>query len=286
MYRPSRFHSPSRRRTLLAALVLALLPLANAAAQDLPRVRVTRDDTAVRAMRSSKNDRWLLARAEAGTLFDVLMADGDRRQYRESNWYLVLLPRDEWGTQWAGWIPGRSVALAPPRERALSGPTLSKEILASSPADAAALDAVDASRAAAPAAPTPTTGSAVRVIPDVVLRFAFDRSDLAETAKHDLVTALSTTGTEARSLSFALGGHADATGSDIYNQKLGLARADAVRKYLVEQLQVPADRISVTSYGEAQPVASNDTRAGRAENRRVVVTVMPVTVTAAVDGAR
>jgi OOP family OmpA-OmpF porin len=109
-------------------------------------------------------------------------------------------------------------------------------------------------------------------IQDVVLRFAFDRSDLSEAAKHTLDTAL----VEARAggvLAFALGGHADATGPDTYNHKLGLARAEAVRQYLVERLQVPADRVSVSSFGETQPAAPNDTRMGRAENRRVVVTV-------------
>ena len=110
-------------------------------------------------------------------------------------------------------------------------------------------------------------------MPDVVLQFAFDRSDLAEAAKYSLTTALSTMTADAGSLSFALGGHADAMGSDAYNQKLGLARADAVRNYIVNELKVPADRISVASYGETRPVASNDTSVGRAENRRVVVTV-------------
>lgn len=270
-------HATPRPALLLAALVATLLPLSTAAAQDLPRVRVTRDDTTVRAMRTSKHEWWLLTRAEAGTLYDVLMAEGDRTQYRESNWYLVALPRDQWGTSWAGWVTGRNVAPAPPRERAAAQPAAVEETVAAPTADdVAAAERLAASRAAAASAATSASTTApgpVRVIPDVVLQFAFDRSDLSEAAKHALTTSLAPTRPEAGSLSFALGGHTDAMGPDDYNHKLGLARADAVRKYIVEQLQVPADRVSVSSYGETQPVAPNDTRPGRAENRRVVVTV-------------
>ena len=53
--------------------------------------------------------------------------------------------------------------------------------------------------------------------------------------------------------------------------QLGLARAETVKRYLTERLQIPAERISVVSYGERDPVAPNTTRRGRAQNRRVVV---------------
>jgi outer membrane protein OmpA-like peptidoglycan-associated protein len=266
-HRSFRFRFRSARPTLLAALVLTLLPLATAAAQELPRVRVNRGDTTIRAMRSSNNDVWKLMRADAGMVFDVLDVEGEQGRFLESNWYLVVLPRDAYGTQWVGWISGRHVEPGPPREPVVTAARPLETVSAAVPRPVERVAAAAATPPPAVAAITP------RTLPDVVLRFAFDRSDLSETAKNTLATALTTMGAEAGSLSFALGGHADAMGPDDYNQKLGLARADAVRKYIAEQLKIPAERISVSSHGEAVPVASNDTRAGRAENRRVVVTV-------------
>ena len=58
------------------------------------------------------------------------------------------------------------------------------------------------------------------------------------------------------------------------NEKLGLERAEAVKRYLYEQHQIPLHKINVISYGEDKPVAPNKTRDGRAQNRRVVVKVL------------
>jgi OOP family OmpA-OmpF porin len=65
-------------------------------------------------------------------------------------------------------------------------------------------------------------------------------------------------------------GYTDSVGSDSYNNRLGLARATAVRDYLV-QAGVDPNRITVSSGGKSNPVASNRTAAGRALNRRVVI---------------
>ena len=65
-------------------------------------------------------------------------------------------------------------------------------------------------------------------------------------------------------------GHTDNTGSEDYNMRLSQGRADAVMEYLVSR-GVPADRLSAAGYGESQPVASNDTADGRAQNRRVAL---------------
>jgi outer membrane protein OmpA-like peptidoglycan-associated protein len=67
-------------------------------------------------------------------------------------------------------------------------------------------------------------------------------------------------------------GHTDSVGSDDYNQKLSEQRAGAVRDYLVAQ-GVPSSGISAVGYGKANPVASNDTAAGRQQNRRVELVV-------------
>ena len=68
-------------------------------------------------------------------------------------------------------------------------------------------------------------------------------------------------------------GHTDSIGTDAYNQRLSLRRANAVKAYLVSK-GVPADRIVVEGKGEKQPVASNATREGRAKNRRVEIEVV------------
>jgi len=71
-------------------------------------------------------------------------------------------------------------------------------------------------------------------------------------------------------------GHTDATGSDAYNQALSERRAQSVANYLSAR-GVAGARIGIRGYGESQPIASNDTEAGRAENRRVEIKVVPVT---------
>jgi peptidoglycan-associated lipoprotein len=68
-------------------------------------------------------------------------------------------------------------------------------------------------------------------------------------------------------------GYTDATGSPAGNLRLGQDRAEAVRRFLSEQ-GVALNRMSTISYGEDHPVAPNNTHAGRAQNRRVVVVVL------------
>ena len=69
-------------------------------------------------------------------------------------------------------------------------------------------------------------------------------------------------------------GHTDNTGSKDINYKLGMERADAVKRYIYETHQVPLHRINVISYGEEKPIAPNKTKDGRAQNRRVVIKVL------------
>jgi OOP family OmpA-OmpF porin len=67
-------------------------------------------------------------------------------------------------------------------------------------------------------------------------------------------------------------GHTDSVGSDAYNMKLGERRAMTVKNYLVSH-GIASSRVDVKSYGESQPIASNKTAEGRAQNRRVDITV-------------
>ena len=69
-------------------------------------------------------------------------------------------------------------------------------------------------------------------------------------------------------------GHTDNVGDKATNERIGLARAEGVKRYLYEQYQVPLHKINVISYGEDKPIAPNKTKAGRAQNRRVVIKVL------------
>lgn len=72
-------------------------------------------------------------------------------------------------------------------------------------------------------------------------------------------------------------GHTDSTGSDAYNQDLSQRRANAVAAYLGTR-NVRQDRIITVGMGESRPVATNDTEAGRQQNRRVELTLVPLTL--------
>jgi outer membrane protein OmpA-like peptidoglycan-associated protein len=69
-------------------------------------------------------------------------------------------------------------------------------------------------------------------------------------------------------------GHTDSDGSEAFNQDLSIRRAEAVRNALVSQ-GVSAARITTVGYGETQPIADNNTAAGKQLNRRVIVTIVP-----------
>ena len=71
-------------------------------------------------------------------------------------------------------------------------------------------------------------------------------------------------------------GHTDSTGADSYNQTLSERRAQAVASYLSSR-GVNSARVATQGYGESQPIASNDTAEGRAQNRRVEIKVVPIT---------
>ena len=103
--------------------------------------------------------------------------------------------------------------------------------------------------------------------------FAFDSDVLKEEGK----VALHALGDEIKAKSgkvvdIDIIGHADSTGPEDYNQSLSERRAQAVADYLITE-GIDANIIDVSGEGESNPIASNDTREGRAENRRVDVNV-------------
>lgn len=71
-----------------------------------------------------------------------------------------------------------------------------------------------------------------------------------------------------------VGGHTDSVGNDAYNQNLSTQRADAVKGYLVKK-GVDSALINSAGFGESQPIASNDTEAGRSQNRRITFDINP-----------
>ena len=98
--------------------------------------------------------------------------------------------------------------------------------------------------------------------------FDFDKSVIKDASK-DVLINVSTYLKENPAKRVVLAGFTDSTGTDEYNVKLSKRRAESARAYLVDQMGIKPDRITLSWFGESDPVASNDTEAGRAENRRV-----------------
>ncbi len=70
---------------------------------------------------------------------------------------------------------------------------------------------------------------------------------------------------------FEIAGHTDSAGSEKLNLKLSKQRANSIKKYLCMKYKILPEKLTARGYGELMPVASNDTIAGRAKNRRVVI---------------
>ena len=104
--------------------------------------------------------------------------------------------------------------------------------------------------------------------------FSSGGAELPDAARVRLDAVIDQLKTNPQNVYFEIEGHTDSTGTAASNERLGFERADAVKTYLYEQHQVPLHKMNVISYGEEKPAAPNDTREGRAQNRRVVVRVL------------
>jgi outer membrane protein OmpA-like peptidoglycan-associated protein len=112
------------------------------------------------------------------------------------------------------------------------------------------------------------------VLNDAEGNFKFGSSTLPDSAKQKIDDMMNQLKSNPKPVYFELDGYTDSAGNAAYNKQLGLKRAEAVRAYLYEHYQVPLHKINVYSFGEADPVAPNNTRDGRAQNRRVVIKVV------------
>ena len=104
--------------------------------------------------------------------------------------------------------------------------------------------------------------------------FKLNKSTLPDAAKARIDDMVKQLMADPKGAYFEIEGHTDNTGDKLINDKLGMERAETVKRYLYETYQIPLHRINVISYGEAKPVADNKTKDGRAQNRRVVIRVL------------
>jgi len=112
------------------------------------------------------------------------------------------------------------------------------------------------------------------VISDEQGNFELGKADLPEDVRAKLDELAAKLKADPAGNYIEIEGHTDASGATETNERLGLARAENVKRYLYERYQIPLHKINVISYGESKPVAPNNTREGRAQNRRVVIKVL------------
>ena len=120
---------------------------------------------------------------------------------------------------------------------------------------------------------------AKRMVFEVVLsedqgNFKFGKIDLPDEAKAKLDELVTSIKADPKGAYFEIEGHTDNVGTAEINERIGMERAEAVKRYLYEQHQVPLHKMNVISYGETKPVSPNNKRDGRAQNRRVVIKVL------------
>src|SRR5690349_9845829 len=140
------------------------------------------------------------------------------------------------------------------------------------PAPPAAAPAPAPAPAARPPAPAPQPPAATKVTYAADAFFDFDKAVLKPEGKaklDDLVGKIQGINLEV----IIAVGHTDSVGSDTYNQRLSVRRAEAVKSYLVSK-GIERNRVYTEGKGEKQPVADNKTAEGRAKNRRVEIEVV------------
>jgi outer membrane protein OmpA-like peptidoglycan-associated protein len=145
-------------------------------------------------------------------------------------------------------------------------------------ASSAAQSAADAA-ALAGAKATAVDLATKRLVYEVVLSedeggFKFNSALLPADAKARIDAMITGIKADPKGSHFEIEGHTDNVGSKGVNSRIGVERAEVVKRYLYDQHQIPLHRMNVISYGQEKPVAPNTTKVGRAQNRRVVIRVL------------
>jgi outer membrane protein OmpA-like peptidoglycan-associated protein len=183
---------------------------------------------------------------------------------------------------------GRSVEETQERTRQNEGKIADVDQRAQAAAQAARQAADQANTAAGEAATTANTANTRsealdkatrRLVFEVVIsadqgNFKFGQTQLPDEARTKIDEMVKQLQQDPKNVFIEIEGHTDNVGDKLTNEKIGLERAAAVQRYLYEQYQIPLHKINVISYGEDKPVAPNQTRDGRAQNRRVVIKVL------------
>jgi outer membrane protein OmpA-like peptidoglycan-associated protein len=104
--------------------------------------------------------------------------------------------------------------------------------------------------------------------------FKFGKANLPDEAKQKIDEMVSQLKQDPKNIYLEIEGHTDNLGTAKVNERIGLERAESVKRYLYEQYQIPLHKMNVISYGQEKPIAPNKTKAGRAQNRRVVIKVL------------
>jgi len=112
------------------------------------------------------------------------------------------------------------------------------------------------------------------VLTDDKVKFAVDTADLSPEGQAAIDEFAGQLKSQNKNVYVEIQGHTDSTGSEKYNEELGLLRAEAVRRYLNQKHGFPLHRINVISYGESAAIADNSSRDGRSQNRRVALVVL------------
>ena len=176
----------------------------------------------------------------------------------------------------ANWTPATANqacdgALKPPAAAPAPAPApVARPVAPPPPPPVAAPAPAPAPRPAPAPAPAAPVSEKVTFAADAF--FDFDKSVLKPEAKAKLDDLVGKTSAVALEVIIAVG-HTDSAGTDVYNQKLSVARSEAVKSYLVGK-GIEKNRVYTEGKGEKQPVADNKTSEGRAKNRRVEIEVV------------
>jgi|SRR5215203_3756106 len=139
--------------------------------------------------------------------------------------------------------------------------------------------AANTAAAAAAARAEAVDASTKRLVYEVVIsedqgQFKFGSAALPEPVQQRIDQMVAELKSNPRGNFVEIEGHTDSSGDKMVNQRIGEARAEAVKRYLYEKHQVPLHKMNVISWGEDKPISPNNTREGRAQNRRVVIRIL------------